>query len=103
LQSVGIFGIVIFYIALAKLSALMGKGLRLASFYLWYYVACIITLLTIPVHLYLHTIHETPHLLESAIDIQGLYFSFLLLSNVIVILVSFKYWLWLKDELFSMK
>ncbi|MCX9029568.1 MAG: hypothetical protein OIN86_15480 [Candidatus Methanoperedens sp.] len=79
----------------------MGKGLRLASFYLWYYVACIITLLTIPIDLYLHQRYETPHL--PAIDIQGLYFSFLLLSNVIVILVSFKYWLWLKDELLNQK
>jgi len=103
LQSVGVFGIIIFYIVLAKLSALMGKGLRLASFYLWYYVASIITLLTIPIHLYLHQRYETPHSLESVIDIQGLYFSFLLLGNVIVIFVSFKYWFWLKDELFSQK
>jgi len=99
LQSVGTFGIVIFYIILAKLSALMGKGLRLGSYYLWYYVAIIITLLTIPIHLYLHLSYETNHSLGAAIDLEGLYVSFLILSNIIVIIVSIKYWWWLKSEL----
>jgi len=97
LQSVGTFGIVIFYIILAKLSALMGKGLRLGSYYLWYYVAIIITLLTIPIHLYLHRPYETIHSLDA--DLEVIYVSFLLLSNIIVIIVSIKYWWWLKNEL----
>ncbi|PWB49853.1 MAG: hypothetical protein C3F06_13610 [Candidatus Methanoperedenaceae archaeon] len=97
LQSVGTFGIVIFYLILAKLSALMGKGLRLGSYYLWYYVAIIITLLTIPIHLFLHLSYETIHSLDA--DLEVIYVSFLLLSNIIVIIVSIKYWWWLKSEL----
>jgi len=97
LQSVGTVGIVIFYFTLAKLSALMGRGLRLGSYHLWYYIAIIITLLTIPIHLYLHLFYA--HSLDAAIDLQGLYVSFLLLSNSIVIIVSIKYWWWLKNEL----
>lgn len=99
LHSIGIIGIVIFYIVLARLSALMGKGLRLSHFYLWYYVASLLSLLTIPIHLYLHTKYENPHLSGSALDIQSLYFFLFLLSNIIVIIVSFRYWWWLKDEL----
>lgn len=101
LQSTGTFGIVIFYFILAKLSALMGKGLRLGSYYHWYYVAIIITLLTIPIHLYLHMSYDTTHSMDEALDLEGLYVSFLLLSNIIVIIVSIKYWWWLKNELFG--
>ena len=99
LQSVGTVGIVIFYFTLAKLSALMGRGLRLGSYHLWYYIAIIITLLTIPIHLYLHLFYEKTHSLGIALDLEGLYVSFLLLSNSIVIVVSIKYWWWLKNEL----
>ena len=101
LQSLGIIGIVIFYTVLAKLSALMGKGMRLPPYYLWYYVASLITSFTIPIHLFLHQRYETPHSLEYVIDLQGIYFSLLLLSNIIVLIVSFKYWWWLKDELLN--
>ena len=99
LQSAGTIGIVIFYIVIAKLSALMGKGLRLPSHYRWYYAACIMTLLTIPIHLYLHQIYENPHSMGSVLDLEGLYMSFLIISNLIVIFASSKYWWWLKDEL----
>ena len=99
LQSAGTIGIVIFYIVIAKLSAMMGKGLRLPSHNRWYYAACIMTLLTIPIHLYLHQIYENPHSMESVLDLEGLYISFLIMSNVIVIIASSKYWWWLKDEL----
>ena len=98
LQSIGIIGIFVFFIVLAKLSARMGEGLRLPSYYLWYYVAIIVALLTIPVHVYLHQKYEMPHSVES-LDLQGLYVSLLLISNVIVILVSVRYWWWLKDEI----
>lgn len=89
--SVGTIGIVIFYLVLARLSARMGKGLGLAPYHLWDYVACIIALSSIYVHAQLHP--------QSSLDLQGLYISLLLLSNAIVILVSFKYWWWLKDEI----
>ena len=92
-------GIVIFFIVLAKLSALMGKGMRLPPYYLWYYLAGILTAMTIPVHLFLHQKYGSPHSQETVIDLQAVYFSFLLLSNIIVIIVSIKYWWWLKDEL----
>lgn len=98
LQSIGIIGIIVFYIVLAKLSARMGEGLMLAPYYRWYYASCIIISLTIPVHIYLHQRYEMPHSVES-LDLQGLYVSLLLISNVIAILVSFRYWWWLKDEI----
>jgi hypothetical protein len=72
----------------------MGKGLGLARYYLWDYVACVIALSSIYVHAQLHPIPQ-----PSSPDVQGLYISMLFLSNVIVILVSVKYWWWLKDEL----
>ncbi|HIH44044.1 MAG TPA: hypothetical protein HA257_02870 [Candidatus Methanoperedenaceae archaeon] len=100
LQSIGIIGIIVFYIVLAKLSARMGEGLMLAPYYRWYYVSCIIISLTIPVHIYLHQRYEMPHSVES-LDMQGLYFSLLLIGNLIAILVSFRYWWWLKDEIFK--
>lgn len=77
----------------------MGKGMRLGSYHLLYYIAIIITLLTIPIHLYIHLNYKTMHSFEEAIDLEGLYVSFLLLSNIIVIMVSIKYWWWLKKEL----
>lgn len=95
LQSVGTIGVVIFYLVLSRLSARMGEGLRLPRYYRWHYAACIIALSSIPVHLYLHQ----PGLAGSSLDLQALYISLLLISNVIVILVSFRYWGWLKDEL----
>lgn len=101
LHSAGTIGIVIFYVVIAKLSALMGKGLRLPSYYRWYYAACVVTLLTIPIHLYLHQRYETSHSMESVLDLEGLYISFLIISNVIVIIVSSRYWWWLKDELLN--
>lgn len=101
LQSIGVIGIVVFYVVLSKLSARMGEGLRQPPYYLWYYVACIVILLTIPVHTYLHQNYQTPHSLESLLDIQGLYIFLLLTGNVIAILVSFRYWWWLKDEIFK--
>jgi hypothetical protein len=75
----------------------MGRGLGLAPYYLWDYAACIIALSSIYVHAQLHPNYGIPQ--SSSLDLQGLYISLLLLSNVIVVLVSFKYWWWLKDEL----
>jgi hypothetical protein len=101
MQSSGIIGIVIFYIVLAKLSARMGEGLHLPPYYLWYYVSCIIALLAIPVHAYLHQKFTILHSLGVSIYSQGIYFSLLLAGNLIAILVSFRYWWWLKDEILS--
>ncbi len=98
LQSIGITGIVIFYIVLAKLSERMGKGLMLPRYYLWYYVSCILALLIIPLYAYLHLRYEITNSPE-LVNLQALYFSMLLVSNVIAILVSIKYWWWLKDEI----
>ncbi len=97
LQSIGVIGVVVFYVVLSKLSARMGEGLKLAPYYKLDYVACIIISLTIPIHAYLHQKYE-PHSMEY-LDLQGLYILLLLISNVIVIIVSFRYWWWLKDEI----
>lgn len=99
LHSIGIAGILIFYIILAKLSERMGEGLRLPPYYRWYYAACIIVLLSIPLHIYLHQNYNIQGLENDSFDMQGIYVFMLLLSNVVVILVSIKYWGWLKDEI----
>jgi len=98
LNFIGIAGVLIFYITLAKLSQRMGEGLRLPPYYRWYYVSCFITLLTIPLHIYLHQNYDLS-LENDSLDLQGIYVFMLLLGNVIVILVSIKYWGWLKDEI----
>ena len=97
LQSIGITGIIVFYIVLAKLSARMGEGLMLPRYYLWDYIACVIIFLTIPAHAYLHIIYEIPH--PAPLEFQVLYVAMLLTGTIIVILVSLKYWWWLKDEI----
>ncbi|MCZ7383028.1 MAG: hypothetical protein O8C64_15835 [Candidatus Methanoperedens sp.] len=99
LQSVGTIGVVIFYLVLSRLSARMGEGLGLPPHYRWHYAASIIALSSIPVHLYLHQNYDMSGLADSSLDLQALYLSLLLISNIIVILVSFRYWGWLKDEL----
>lgn len=103
LQSIGVAGIVIFYLILAKLSARMGEGLMLPSYYLWDYVAGIIALSTIPFHVFLHQTYDMPHEPGTLLDLQGLYILMLLISYLIVILVSFRYWWWLKDEIWGKK
>jgi hypothetical protein len=99
LHSIGIAGVLIFYTILAKLSERMGEGLRLPPYYRWYYLACIIAFLSIPLHIYLHQNYAIHGLENDSLYIQGIYIFILLLSNVIVILVSIKYWGWLKDEI----
>ncbi len=98
LQSVGVIGFIVFYIVLTKLSERMGEGLKLAPYYRLNYAACILTFLTIPLHVYLHQNYDMPHSPET-LDLQGLYVSLLLISNIIVLLVSLRYWIWLKDEI----
>ncbi len=98
LQPVGIMGIVVFYIVLAKLSARMGEGLMLPRYYLWDYVASVIIFMTIPAHAYLHLRYGIPH--PPPIEFQVFYVATLLIGTIIVILVSLKYWWWLKDEIF---
>lgn len=103
LQSIGITGIVISFIIIAKLSARMGEGLMLAPYYRWDYVAVILALSTIPLHFYLHQKYEMPHAENVSMDMGGLYVFLLLISNIIVILVSFRYWWWLKGAILNQK
>ena len=99
LQSIGIIGIVISFFIIAKLSERMGEGLMLSKYYRLDYVSVILALSTIPVHFYLHQEYELPHAENTFLDMEGLYIFLLLVSNVIVILVSIRYWWWLKDEI----
>ncbi len=101
LQSIGISGIFVFYIVLAKLSARMGTGLSLAPYYKWDYIACFFTAASILVHIYIHQEYEQPHASEFDFVFLWLYFLLLLIGNIIVITVSFRYWWWLKSELFT--
>lgn len=100
LQSIGVIGFIIFYIVLAKLSERMGEGLKLPPYYRLNYAASIITFLTIPLHVYLHQNYNVAHSLET-LDLQGMYVLLLIFSNVIVLFVSIRYWIWLKDEILA--
>ncbi len=82
----GILGILVFYSVLMHLSARMGEGMGLPKYYLLYYLAIFALILTIPVQ-------------YAAEGSSGDALSTLLvIGNIIVMAVSFKYWWWLKGE-----
>ncbi|MDW7726584.1 MAG: hypothetical protein SCH70_05630 [Candidatus Methanoperedens sp.] len=103
LQSIGITGVVISFIIIAKLSERMGEGLMLPKYYRLDYVAAILALSTIPVHIYLHRKYELPHTENAFLGMEAFYIFLLLVSNIIVIIVSIRYWWWLKDEIMEKK
>ncbi len=86
----GILGILVFYAVLMHLSARMGEGMHLPKYYLLYYLAIFALILTIP------AVQYAPN--DNSGDIL---FTLLLVGNIIVMAVSFKYWWWLKNEFFG--
>ncbi|VVB85431.1 Uncharacterised protein [uncultured archaeon] len=88
---IGIFGLIVFYIILAHLSARMGAGLGVPGYYLLYFIAILVLILAI--------------LAGWSIYLKGNYghvyilFSLLIIGNIIAIAASYKYWWWLKNEL----
>ncbi|VVB94490.1 Uncharacterised protein [uncultured archaeon] len=86
----GILGILVFYAVLMHLSARMGEGMRLPKYYLLYYLAIFTLILTIP----------ASWSVQYAADGSSgdALFTLLVIGNIIVMAVSFKYWWWLKGE-----
>lgn len=87
----GILGLLVFYTALAHLSARMGEGMGAPKYFLLYYIAIIALIMTIPAGWRIHYVSST----TSADTL----FALLIIGNSIVLAASYKYWWWLKDEL----
>ncbi len=87
----GILGLLVFYIALAHLSARMGEGMGVPKYYLLYYFAILVLIMTIPVGWQIHYASSTTS--------EDTLFALLIIGNSIVLAASYKYWWWLKDEL----
>ncbi len=91
----GIAGIICLFTVLAHLSARMGDGLRLPGYYQFYFVAIFIMLLTVPIGWSVHYAGEKGK--------EDILFVLLIMANVIAVAASYKYWWWLKDELWIRK
>ena len=87
---IGISGLLIMYIVLTDLSARLGEGMRLPRFYKLYFVAILVTILTIPQGWSIHFLGESGS--------EDTLFVLLTTGNIIVVITSYKYWWWLKDE-----
>lgn len=86
---IGILGLLILYAVLSHLSARMGEGMRVPKYYLLFYISIIFLIVSIPV------VYST--------RVEDTFFALLTLGNVIAIVASYKYWWWLKDELWGKK
>ncbi len=86
-----ILGLLILFLVLSHLSARMGEGMRIKRYYLLFYIAILILVITIPAGWSLYYSDEK----SSQDNILAL----LTFGNIIAIAASFKYWWWLKSEL----
>jgi uncharacterized membrane protein len=82
----GILGFLILFVVLSHLSARMGEGMRIKKYYLLFYIAVLILVMTIPAWWSVSYSGDKILLL-------------LTIGNAVAIAASFKYWWWLKDEL----
>ncbi len=89
----GILGILVFYAVLMHLSARMGEGMGLPKYYLLYYLAIFLLVLAIP--------GGWSVLYVADGGTADSVFTLLLIGNIIAIVVSFKYWWWLRNEFFG--
>jgi len=92
---IGIMGLLILYAVLSHLSSRMGEGMRIPKYYLLFYVAIIFLIVSLPL------LYSTNYSREQGA--QDTFFALLTLGNVIAIVASYKYWWWLKDELWGKK
>ncbi|MCE8422555.1 MAG: hypothetical protein J5U17_06720 [Candidatus Methanoperedens sp.] len=88
---IGILGIFVFYIVLAHLSVRMGEGLGIPKYYVLYFIAILFLILAIPAGWSIYFEGNDGHI--------NILFSLLTIGNIIAISVSYKYWWWLKNEL----
>lgn len=90
---VGISGFLIFFAVLAHLSARMGEGLHLPPYYRIYYIALLFLILAA---LYVWYIY-------SGEGFEDMMLVLLIIGNALAVVASYKYWWWLKDELWIKK
>ena len=88
----GILGLLVFYTALAHLSARMGEGMGAPKYYLLYYFAITVSIMTLPAGWQIYYA-------SSNASSEDTLFALLIIGNIIVLAASYKYWWWLKDEL----
>lgn len=88
----GISGILVFYAVLAHLSARMGEGLRVPGYYRIYYIAILFLISGAVYGLYVNG--GVP---------EDIVIILLITGNVLTVAASYRYWWWLKDELWIKK
>jgi TRAP-type mannitol/chloroaromatic compound transport system permease small subunit len=91
LYLLGISGFLIFYAVLAHLSARMGEGLRVPGYYRIYYIAILFLISGALLYIFNG---------EGSEDIMMI---LLITGNVLAVAASYRYWWWLKDELWIKK
>jgi len=90
----GISGFILLYAVLAHLSARMGEGLRLPAYYRLYYIAILVLILAALYGWYQYSGEKGS---------DELLLIFLIIGNMLAIAASYKYWWWLKGELWIKK
>ena len=87
----GILGFLILFVVLSHLSARMGEGMGIKKYYLLFYIAILVLVMTIPSAWSIYfTGEKSP---------QDNILALLTSGNIIAIAASFKYWWWLKGEI----
>jgi hypothetical protein len=87
---IGILGILIFYFVLIQLSSRMGEGMRLPKYYRLYYLAILAIILAIPLGWSIYYANDRSP--------ENTLFALLTAGNIVAMAASFKYWWWLKNE-----
>jgi hypothetical protein len=73
----------------------MGEGMSLPRYYLLFYIAILFLIISLPSGWSIYFSGEK--------DAEDILFTLLTIGNAIAIGASFKYWWWLKDELWGEK
>ncbi|MCZ7356456.1 MAG: hypothetical protein O8C66_03160 [Candidatus Methanoperedens sp.] len=90
---VGILGILILYSVLIRLSSRMGEGMRLPKYYRLYYIAILAIILTIPLGWSIYYANDRSP--------ENNLLALLTAGNILAMAASFKYWWWLKNEVWT--
>ena len=90
----GISGFIILYVVLAHLSERMGEGLRLPGYYWLYYVAILVLVVAALYGWYQYSSEK---------GYDNILLILLIIGNVFAVAASYKYWWWLKYELWMKK
>jgi hypothetical protein len=90
----GITGFIVFYAVLAHLSARMGEGLGLSGYYRLYYIAILVLVVAALYGWYGYADEK---------GLDDMLLILLIVGNVLAVTASYRYWWWLKDELWIKK